>query len=160
MVGGVSTVRYKGTPKGSSLSPLLSNIVLNELDGELERRGHCFVWYADDFSIFVRSLRASEWVKESISHYLTDKLKLKVNQEKSVCCHSSETKFLGHTILNNGTLVIAASSIKRLKSRVCLITKRIRGRSLQQVVDELNPVLRGCFFFDISSLTGLFCFQL
>jgi group II intron reverse transcriptase/maturase len=143
MVGGVSTVRLKGTPQGSPLSPLLSNIVLDELDKELERRGHRFVRYADDFSIFVRSQRASERVKESISLYLTERLKLKVNQEKSICCQSNETKFLGYTILKEGTLVVATSSEKRLKNKVRLITKRNRGKSLIQVISELNPILRG-----------------
>ncbi len=143
MVGGVNLVRTKGTPQGSPLSPLLSNIVLDELDKELEKRGHCFVRYADDFSIFVRSQRAGERVKESISAYLTTKLKLKVNQEKSVCCESGQTKFLGHTILNDGTLTIADASVKRLKTKVRAITKRNRGRSLEQVVSELTPILRG-----------------
>ena len=145
MNGSVSIARTKGTPQGSPLSPLLSNIVLNELDKELERRGHCFVRYADDFSIFVRSQRVSERVKESISTYLTTQLKLKVNQKKSMCDMSSHTQFIGHTILNDGTLVIAKSSVKRLKAKVCKITKRNRGRSFQQVVRELNAVLQlGC----------------
>jgi len=145
MVDGVSTVRQKGTPQGSPLSPLLSNIVLDELDKELEKRGHCFVRYADDFSIFVRSQIAGERVKESISTYLTDKLKLKANQEKSICCQSKETKFLGYTILNDGTLVVASSSVNRLKEKVRQITKRNRGKSLIRIISELNPVLRGWF---------------
>ena len=140
---GVTTIRTQGTPQGSPLSPLLSNIILDELDKELERRGHCFVRYADDFSIFVRSQRASERVKKSISAYLSTKLKLQVNEEKSICCESSKTKFLGHTILNDGRLTISQSSIERFKSKVRKITKRNRGRSLEQIVSELNPVLRG-----------------
>ncbi len=141
--GGVQSVRRKGTPQGSPLSPLLSNIVLDELDKELESRGHCFVRYADDFSIFVRSQRASERVKESVSAYLTNKLKLKVNQEKSVCCESKDTQFLGHTILNDGTLIISGESVKRLKEKVRIITRRNRGRSLAEIVAGLTPVLRG-----------------
>ena len=113
------------------------------MDTELERRGHCFVRYADDFSIFVRSQRASERVMKSISTYLTTRLKLKVNQEKSVCCESRQTKFLGHTILRDGTLIISETSIKRLKTKVRLITKRNRGKNLQQIVAELTPTLRG-----------------
>lgn len=143
MIGGVMSVCTKGTPQGSPLSPLLSNIVLDELDKELERRGHCFVRYADDFSIFVCSQRASERVKESISTYLTTKLKLKVNQEKSQCCGCNKTKFLGHTILNGGILSIAESSVKRLKTKVKTITRRNRGRSLNYIVSELTPMLRG-----------------
>jgi len=141
--GGVMSHRVKGTPQGSPLSPLLSNIVLDELDKELEKRGHCFVRYADDFSIFVRGGKASERVKESISIYLTAKLKLKLNQEKSVCCESKDTSFLGHTILNDGTLIISERSVKRLKDKVRKITRRNRGRSLTEIVSELSSVLRG-----------------
>lgn len=141
--GGVTSLRIKGTPQGSPLSPLLSNIVLDELDQELEKRGHCFVRYADDFSIFVRSEIASERVKESISIYLTTKLKLKVNQEKSICCESKETTFLGHTILNDGTLIISGISVKRLKEKVRKITRRNRGRSLTEVTEELSSALGG-----------------
>ena len=156
MTGGVSTVRTKGTPQGSPLSPLLSNIVLDELDKEMERRGHCFVRYADDFSIFVSSQRASERVLESISAYLTNKLKLKVNKEKSNCCESKETKFLGHTILNDGTLTVAKTSVKRLKAKVRAITRRNRGRSLTQIISELNPVLRGWLnYFRTARCVGL-----
>ena len=145
MIDGATSVRIKGTPQGSPLSPLLSNVVLDELDKELESRGHCFVRYADDFSIFVRSQRASERIKESISHFLTTKLKLKVNEEKSVCCESNKTQLLGFTILNSGMLIIGKSRIERLKSKVRRITKRKRGRSLEQVVEELDSVLRGWF---------------
>lgn len=141
--GGLISQRTQGTPQGSPLSPLLSNIVLDELDKELERRGHSFVRYADDFSIFVRSQAASERVKKSIGNYLTDKLKLRVNDEKSVCCRSSETKFLGYTVQDNGVLTIATQSVKRLKIKVRSITKRNRGRSFEQIVSALNPVLRG-----------------
>ncbi|QZE14394.1 group II intron reverse transcriptase/maturase [Halosquirtibacter laminarini] len=145
MKGGVTSVRIKGTPQGSPLSPLLSNVVLDELDKELESRGHCFVRYADDFSIFVRSHRASERVKKSISNFLTSQLKLKVNEEKSISCESSKTELLGYTILNNGTLIIGRSRTARLKSKVRMVTKRNRGQSLKQVVEELNPILRGWF---------------
>lgn len=103
--------RHKGTPQGSPLSPLLSNIVLDELDKELENRGHCFVRYADDFSIFVRSQVAGERVNDSISRYITDKLKLKVNEEKSVVCLCSETSLIGYRITNYGDLTVANKSI-------------------------------------------------
>jgi group II intron reverse transcriptase/maturase len=143
LLGGVISHRVKGTPQGSPLSPLLSNIVLDDLDKELERRGHCFVRYADDFSIFVRSGKASERVKESISIYLTTKLKLKVNHEKSICCQSKETTFLGYTILDDGTLIISESSVNRLKDKVRKITRRNRGSSLTEVIGELSLALRG-----------------
>jgi len=155
--GGITSVRIKGTPQGSPLSPLLSNIVLDELDKELESRGHKFVRYADDFSIFVRSQEASERVKRSISNFLTNKLKLKVNQEKSVACKVNETKLLGYTIWKDGSLLIAQSSIKRLKTKVRTITKRNRGRSLPTVVNELNPVLRGWYnYYKHARCTRLF----
>ncbi len=143
MQGGLSHQRIKGTPQGSPLSPLLSNVVLDELDKELERRGHQFVRYADDFSIFVRSQRAGERVKESISIYLTNKLKLKVNEEKSVVCKSGETKFLGFTILNNSAIVVSKTSIERLKDKVRKLTRRNKGVKFAKVVSDLEPVLRG-----------------
>ncbi len=156
MVGGIVHQRLKGTPQGSPLSPLLSNIVLDELDKELEKRGHYFVRYADDFSIFVRSQKAGERVKESVCSYLTNKLKLKVNEQKSQVCKSSETKFLGYTILDFGMIVIANQSVVRLKKRIRELTKRNRGVSFEQVVSELTPVLRGWLnYFHIAKCKSL-----
>ena len=156
MVGGLVHQRLKGTPQGSPLSPLLSNIVLDELDKELEKRGHYFVRYADDFSIFVRSQRAGERVKESVCSYLTGKLKLKVNEQKSQVCKSSETKFSGYTILDVGIITIANQSVVRLKKKVKDLTKRNRGVSFDQVVRELIPVLRGWFnYFHIAKCKRL-----
>ncbi len=156
MIGGLVHQRLKGTPQGSPLSPLLSNIVLDELDKELERRGHYFVRYADDFSIFVRSQRAGERVKESICSYLTNKLKLKVNEQKSQVCKSSETKFLGYTIFDAGVITIANQSVERLKKKVRELTKRNRGVSFGKVVSELTPVLRGWLnYFHIAKCKNL-----
>lgn len=143
MIGGLAHQRLKGTPQGSPLSPLLSNIVLDELDKELEKRGHQFVRYADDFSIFVRSQRAGERVRESICSYLTSKLKLKVNEQKSQVCMSGETKFLGYTILDIGVITIADQSIVRLKKKVRELTKRNRSVKFEQIIFELEPILRG-----------------
>lgn len=143
--GGLISQRTKGTPQGSPLSPLLSNIVLDELDKELEKRGHCFVRYADDFSIYVRSQAAGERVKKSISAFITNKLKLKVNEEKSVVCEVDKTVLLGHTILRSGDLVIAKENVERFKHSIRKITKRNRGVSFEQVISELNPKLRGWF---------------
>jgi len=143
--GGLTSQRTKGTPQGSPLSPLLSNIVLDELDKELENRGHCFVRYADDFSIYVGSQKAGERVKSSISKFITDKLKLKVNEDKSSVRSVNKSVFLGHTILENGDLTIAKDNVERFKSGVRKITKRRRGVSFEQVISELNPKIRGWF---------------
>ena len=157
MSGGVISQRIKGTPQGSPLSPLLSNIVLDELDKELEKRGHCFVRYADDFSIYVRSQEAGERVKLSISSFITNKLKLKVNEQKSDVCDVNKTVLLGHTILVNGDLIIAKENVKRFKASIRKITKRNRGVSFEQIISELNPKLRGWFeYFKHTKSKGLF----
>ncbi|NJO90442.1 MAG: group II intron reverse transcriptase/maturase [Chloroflexia bacterium] len=157
LLGGLVSQRTKGTPQGSPLSPLLSNIVLDELDKELEKRGHCFVRFADDFSIYVRSQKAGERVKESITAFITNKLKLKVNEEKSVVCEVDKTSLLGHTILKSGDLIIAKENIKRFKDSIRKITKRKRGVSFELVISELNPKLRGWFeYFKHSSSARLF----
>ncbi len=143
MVDGVMTQRTEGTPQGSPLSPLLSNIVLDELDKELERRGHKFVRYADDCNIYVRSQRAGERVLESIIDFIENKLKLLVNREKSQVCLVSHTKFLGYTIQRDGHLSIAAKSLEHFKDKVRDITKRNRGVKFEQIIAELTPVLRG-----------------
>lgn len=143
--GGLISQRTKGTPQGSPLSPLLSNIVLDELDKELENRGHCFVRYADDFSIYVRSQKAGERVKYSIIKFITNKLKLKINEEKSVVCDVDKTVLLGHTILKSGYLIIAKENVERFKNSIRKVTKRKRGVSFEQIISELNPKLRGWF---------------
>jgi RNA-directed DNA polymerase len=143
MTDGIISQRTEGTPQGSPLSPLLSNIVLDELDTELERRGHKFVRYADDCNIFVRSQEAGERVMQSISNFIEGKLKLIVNKEKSKVCLSSQTKFLGYTLQNGGMLTISQISLDKLKEKVRAITKRNRGRSFEQIIAELTPVLRG-----------------
>ena len=143
MVDGVVSQRTEGTPQGSPLSPLLSNIVLDELDKELEHRGHKFVRYADDFNIYVRSQVAGERVMESVSNFIESKLKLIVNREKSQVCEVNQTKFLGYTIQKDGTLSIATKSIARFKEKVRQITKRNRGVKFEQVIADLIPVMRG-----------------
>ncbi len=155
--GGLISQRTKGTPQGSPLSPLLSNIVLDELDKELEKREHCFVRYADDFSIYVRSQTAGERVKKSISEFITNKLKLKVNEEKSVVCKVDKTVLLGHTILKSGDLVIAKENVERFKNSVRKITKRNRGVSFEQIISELNSKLQGWFeYYKHTKSKGLF----
>ena len=155
--GGLITQRTIGTPQGSPLSPLLSNIVLDELDKELEKRGHCFVRYADDFSIYVRSQKAGERVKDSISAFITHKLKLKVNEQKSIVCDVDKTVLLGHTILKDGNLIIAKDNVERFKNSIRDITKRNRGVSFEQIISELNPKLRGWFeYFKHAKSKSLF----
>ena len=140
---GLNEQRIKGTPQGSPLSPLLSNIVLDELDKELERRGHCYVRYADDVKIFVSSkLRAME-VKVSITRYITDKLKLKVNEYKSRVCYGYELNFLGHSILKDGSLGLSRESERRLKSKVQELTQRNQGISLEEMLAKLRTKLEG-----------------
>lgn len=157
LTGSLISQRQKGTPQGSPLSPLLSNIVLDELDKELEKRGHSFVRYADDFVIFVRSQKAGERVKESVGRFIKDNLKLKVSETKSKVCHIEQATFLGHTILGNGMLVIAKGNILRLKMKVRKITQRNRGRSFEQIVSEINFLLRGWLqYFRHTKSTHLF----
>jgi group II intron reverse transcriptase/maturase len=143
MIDGVVSQRTEGTPQGSPLSPLLSNIVLDELDKELERRGHRFVRYADDCNIFVRSQKAGERVMQSLSSFIESKLKLQINEAKSKVCEVKERKFLGYTILNNGMLVVSQSSIKRFKQTIKTLTRRNRGVKFEQIIAELNLKLRG-----------------
>jgi RNA-directed DNA polymerase len=140
---GLSEQRIKGTPQGSPLSPLLSNIVLDELDKELERRGHSYVRYADDVKIFVGSkLRACE-VKASITRYITHKLKLKVNEQKSRVCYGYELNFLGHSILKDGSLGLSEQSEVRLKIKVRELTQRKQGISLEALLLKLRTKLQG-----------------
>ncbi|MFW5973413.1 MAG: group II intron reverse transcriptase/maturase, partial [Bacteroidota bacterium] len=143
MEDGLVSQRTKGTPQGSPLSPLLSNIVLDELDKELEVRGHRFVRYADDMIILVKSVEAAERVRRSITEFIEDRLRLKVNREKSRICRPYELNFLGHSILYGGKLGLSRESERRLKTKLRGLTRRNRGISLEQLIEELNPVLRG-----------------
>ena len=131
-----------GVPQGGPLSPLLSNVVLDELDQELERRGHRFCRYADDCNIFVRTPRAAERVLASITRYVEGRLLLRVNRRKSAIGHSAERTFLGHVITTKG-LKMADQSLKRFKARIRLITSRKRGVSLKQVIAEVKQYTRG-----------------
>src|SRR6516162_9998720 len=134
----------EGTPQGGPLSPLLSNLVLDDLDKELTRRGLRFCRYADDCNIYVRSRRAGERVRASVSRFLTNKLKLKVNEAKSAVARPEERKFLGFSIANDGSeRRIALKALAKFKARIQEITRRTRGRSLPQVVEELKPYLIG-----------------
>lgn len=143
MGGGLVEQRTAGSPQGGPLSPLLSNIVLDELDKELERRGHTFCRYADDCNIYVSSKKAGERVMKSLIDFIEKKLKLKVNHRKSGVRHCSAVKFLGYTLLGDGNIRIADKSITRLKDKVREITRRTRGVSFNQVITELNRAITG-----------------
>jgi RNA-directed DNA polymerase len=147
MSRGVVSARTEGTPQGSPLSPLLSNVLLDDLDKELERRGHRFVRYADDANVYVRSRRAGERVMASLTEFLERKLRLQVNREKSAVDRPWKRKFLGYSVTNHKQprLKPAPESVKRMKVRVRDIMRRGRGRNIQTVIGELNLYLRGWF---------------
>lgn len=146
MEGGVVMAREKGTPQGGPLSPLLSNILLDELDKELERRGHRFCRYADDCNIYVKTERAGQRVMESVTEFLEKKLRLKVNREKSAVAKPRTRKFLGLRIVGRGVksfISIAPKSLRRFKDEVRRITRRNRGVSLGRVLTDLRRYTEG-----------------
>jgi group II intron reverse transcriptase/maturase len=145
MVDGVVAERSEGTPQGGPLSPLLANVLLDDVDKELERRGHACVRYADDLNVYVRSPRAGERVLASL-RMLFAKLRLRVNESKSAVAPIGERKFLGHRLyLSKGEVrrSVADSALAALKDRVRASTRRTCGRSIEQVIAVLNPLLRG-----------------
>ena len=145
MDAGLVSPRSEGTPQGGPLSPLLSNIMLTELDRELERRGHAFCRYADDCNVYVRSQRAGERVLASLTRFLSQRLKLKVNAQKSAVAQPWHRKFLGYSITwhREPKLRIATPSLERLKNRVRELLRGARGRRMSQTIEQLNPLLRG-----------------
>jgi len=145
MEDGLVSPTDEGTPQGGPLSPLLSNLVLDELDRELEQRGHRFVRYADDCNLYVRSERAGQRVMESVSGLITNKLKLKVNGEKSAVARPWQRKFLGFSFTNGRQPKrrIAPKALSRFKQRVRQLTRRTRGVSIQRMVSELAVYLNG-----------------
>ncbi len=146
MDGGVVIERYEGTPQGGPLSPLLANVLLDEVDRELERRGHCFVRYADDCNVYVHSRRAGERVME-LFRRLYARLRLKVNETKSAVANAfANRKFLGYSFWRHQGQVkraVAAKALATFKQRVRELTRRSGGRSMQQVVDRLRSYLLG-----------------
>ncbi len=144
--GGLVTARKAGTPQGGPLSPLLSNILLTDLDKELEKRGHKFCRYADDCNIYVRSEEAGQRVLGSITEYLESTLKLKVNREKSGVGRPWERTFLGYTVCSrkyNVRLKVSAKAVRRFKGDLKAVFRCGRGCSLRKTVEVLNPKLRG-----------------
>jgi RNA-directed DNA polymerase len=145
MENGLVSPSVEGTPQGGPLSPLLSNLVLDELDRELERRGHRFVRYADDCNIYVRSERAGRRVMESITRFIPQRLKLKVNETKSAVARPQERKLLGFSFQAGREVkrVIAPKALDRFKRRIREITRRAKGVSIETTIEELVPYLRG-----------------
>lgn len=158
MSDGLIEQRTAGTPQGGPLSPLLSNIVLDELDRELESRGHRFCRYADDCNIYVRSEEAGNRVMASIIEYIEKKLKLRVNREKSGVRHCTKVKFLGYTLLSGGGIRVADKSIESLKDKIRQICKRNRGVDFKRVIGELNSAITGwtAYFRKANKWTGDF----
>jgi group II intron reverse transcriptase/maturase len=158
MEGGVTSARTEGTPQGGPLSPLLSNILLDDLDRELEQRGLSFCRYADDCNIYVGSRRAGEREMQAVTAFLEKVLKLKINVSKSAVARPWERKFLGYSMTwhKKPKLKIAQSSRKRLVEKIRKMLREARGRSLRQAIEGLNPVLRGWVaYFRLTEVKGV-----
>jgi len=160
MIGGLEEERREGTPQGGPLSPLLSNILLDELDKELERRGHKFCRYADDCNIYVKSRKAGERVKASITKWLSQRLHLTVNEAKSAVDYVSRRKFLGYSMTQDRVpkLKPATKSVERLKGKIRDLFRKARGRNIERFIKEdLNPLLRGWIdYFKLSEVKVVF----
>jgi len=160
MSNGLTTGRREGTPQGGPLSPLLSNILLDELDKELERRGHKFCRYADDCNVYVQSRSAGARVRKSLTIFLERRLRLKVNAEKSAVARPWDRKFLGYSVTSQreSRLKVAPGSVQRLKEKLREIFRRGRGRNLGKLIEEeLTPLLRGWMnYFRLAEVKGIF----
>jgi RNA-directed DNA polymerase len=160
MKDGITQAREEGTPQGGPLSPLLSNILLDDLDKELERRGHSFCRYADDCNIYVGSKQSGERVMKSIIEFLANRLRLKVNLEKSAVDRPWKRKFLGYSMTfdRRPRLKVAVESIKRFKRKIRERFQGAAGRNLGRFIEEeLNPLLRGWInYFQLAEVKALF----
>jgi len=157
--GGLTSPRSEGTPQGGPLSPLLSNILLDELDKELERRGHAFCRYADDCNIYVTSQRAGERVFASVEQFLKERLRLTVNRAKSAVDRPWKRIFLGYSMTNHRTprLKVGRTPVQRLMTKVRKITRKGRGRNIKKVIEDLTPKLRGLVvYFRDAEVKGVF----
>jgi RNA-directed DNA polymerase len=156
--GGVTSPRVEGTPQGGPLSPLLSNILLDELDKELEGRGHKFCRYADDANIYVATRTSGERVMASITGYLSERLKLTVNQAKSAVDRPWKRTFLSYSMTRHRKprLTVAKKAVDRLKANLKTIFRRGRGKKLQTTIEETTPKLRGWIaYFRYSEVKGI-----
>ena len=159
LAGGITSERHEGTPQGGPLSPLLANVLLDEIDKELERRGHAFVRYADDLNVYVRSKAAGERVMAALRRLFAN-LRLRVNEAKSAVARATQRQFLGFSFwVAKGRVVkrrIAAKAMSRMKDRVRQITTRSGGRSLARVCEELGTYLAGWKgYFRIAETPGV-----
>ena len=158
MAGGPVQPCQQGTPQGGPLSPLLSNILLDELDRELEKRGHCFCRYADDVNIYVSSRKAGEHVLENLTNWLGKHLKLKVNAQKSAVDRPWNRSFLGYSLTMHyqARLKVSKESLRRLRQKLKARFRQGRGRNLERfIVEDLNQLLRGwASYFRLSEVKG------
>ena len=144
MEGGVVSLREEGTPQGGPLSPLLSNILLTDLDQEIEKRGLSFCRYADDCNVYVKTQASGERVMAGLTQFLEKRLKLKVNTTKSAVAKTSQRKFLGYTLSAHAPQIrIATPSLHRMTAKLKVLFRQGRGRNLLAIIAALNPVLRG-----------------
>ncbi|EQD42699.1 group II intron-encoding maturase, partial [mine drainage metagenome] len=159
MMNGVVQQRHEGTPQGGPLSPLLANVLLDEVDRELERRGHCFVRYADDCNVYVRSERAGERVMAGLRK-IYGTLKLTINEAKSAVAEAGTRKFLGFSFYTAGGVVkrrVARKALQAYKTRIRQLTRRSGGRSIEQVVERLNAYVPGWKgYFQLSQTPSVF----
>jgi group II intron reverse transcriptase/maturase len=158
VAGHVVLKRDRGMPQGSPLSPLLSNILLDELDKELERRGHKFCRYADDCNIYVGSRQAGEHLLAEVSEFLSNKLKLQVNREKSAVARPWNRKFLGYSFTwhKSTRLKISDSSVGRVKDKLRVLLTGNSTASLRRRINELTPILRGWIsYFRLTEVKGV-----
>jgi RNA-directed DNA polymerase len=159
MEGGLVSPRTEGTPQGSPLSPLLSNVLLDELDKELERRGHRFVRYADDCNVYVQSKAAGERVMASLERFLNKRLRLKVNRDKSAVARPAERKFLGYSVSRQREpqLTVAPKSVQRLKVKLRPLFRQGRGMKLADTIERINRISRGWVaYFRLSGVKDSF----
>jgi len=158
MEGGITSMRTEGTPQGGPLSPLLSNILLDDLDRFPEKRGLSFCRYADDCNIYVGSKRAGERIMQAVTAFLEGVLKLKINVSKSAVARPWERKFLGYSMTwhKKPKLKIAEASRKRMAEKIRETLRKARGQSLQRAIERLNPVLRGWVaYFRLTEVKGV-----